>query len=133
MFSFSTRVHAALDYSFSLFLMLAPAIFGFGEAKAETTIPIISGVMICFYSFFTNYDGGLYHYFTYKLHCILDLLIGLLIMTSPWLFGFKDFVFKPHFYIGLCFSIVALISLLPLIKWKEFFVHKHYTDIIGSH
>ena len=133
MFSLATRVHAALDYSFSLFLMLAPAIFGFGEADAETVLPIVAGVLICFYSFFTKYEGGLYHFFPLKLHYLFDLIIGLLITFSPWIFGFNDMVYKPHFYIGLGFSILAFASLAPMIRWNKLFEHKQLGQFIGSH
>jgi hypothetical protein len=131
MFSFPRRLHAILDYSSSVFLMLAPAIFGFGEADMETIIPIVAGVMICFYSFFTNYEGGLYHYFPMRVHYLFDLGIGLLVCTSPWVFDFKDMVYKPHFFIGLAFSIIALLGLLPLLRFHKPSLHKPAANIIS--
>jgi hypothetical protein len=133
MFPLPTRIHAVLDYSFSLFLMLSPAIFGFGEAKLETIIPIASGMLICFYSFFTNYEGGLYRLFPLKLHYILDLGIGLLITTSPWVFGFRDIIYKPHLYSGLAFTIVSILNLLPLLKSYKFLFHRPSGSLLGSH
>ena len=113
--------------------MLSPAIFGFGEGDLETIIPIAGGVLICFYSFFTNYEGGLYHYFPIKLHYVFDTFVGLLIMTSPWVFGFKDFISKPHFYSGLMFTCISLMSLIPLINWHKVLPHKPFANLQESH
>ena len=119
MFPLPTRYHAILDYSFSLFLMLAPAIFGFGEAQAETIIPIIAGMSICFYSFFTKYEGGLSRIISIKLHYLFDLIIGFLVAISPWLFGFRSIVYKPHLFIGIAFMLLALAGLWPMIKIQK--------------
>ena len=127
--SMSTRVHAFLDYFFSLFLMLAPALFGFGEAGAETIIPILVGMTICFYSFFTNYEGGLYPTFSMPVHYVFDLALGILVATSPWLFGFRSFVYKPHLFIGLAFVVISLTGLLPLISYKLRW-HRHLPEFL---
>ena len=119
MFSLSTRIHAFIDYSFALFLMLAPAIFGFGEADRETIIPIIAGMTICFYSFFTKYEGGFYPLFSIRTHYLFDLAIGILVATSPWIFGFRDFVYRPHLVIGFAFMIVAIIGLRPMVRFQK--------------
>jgi len=114
-----TRYHAIVDYSFSLFLMLAPAIFGFGEAEAETIVPIVAGMTICFYSFFTKYEGGLSPIISIKLHYFFDIVVGLLVALSPWLFGFRQIVYKPHVFIGIAFMLVGGYNLWPLIKFQH--------------
>jgi hypothetical protein len=129
MFQLSTRLHAYLDYFFSLFLMLAPAIFGFGEADRETIIPILAGMMICFYSFFTNYEGGLYPRLSVKMHYVLDLAIGVMVMFSPWLFGFHNSVYKPHVLIGLFISLIAIVSLKPLVTLRKSGLQKPVTGL----
>src|SRR5438874_6134365 len=125
----STRLHAYLDYSISLFLMLAPAIFGFGEADRETIIPILAGMTICFYSFFTNYDGGLYPRLSMKTHYILDLAVGVMVMFSPWLFGFHNFVYKPHVLIGLIISLIAIVCLKPFVTLRKSGLQKTVTGL----
>jgi len=133
MFPLPRPVHAVLDYAFSLYLMLAPAIFAFGEGDLETIIPIVAGVLICFYSFFNNYDGGLYHYFPLKLHYLFDITIGLLVMTSPWVFGFKDIISKPHFYSGLIFTCISVVGFLPHIRWTRVSIEKAFGQLQESH
>ena len=124
MFHPSTRIHSILDYSFSLFLMLAPAIFGFGEAESETIIPILAGVIICFYSFFTKYEGGLSRVISLKFHYVLDFSIGLLVTISPWLFGFREIVYKPHLLIGIGFTLLAFTGLWPFLRSHIIELHR---------
>ena len=130
MFSLSTRIHALLDYTFSLFLMLAPALFEFGEADTETIIPILAGMTICFYSFFSRYEGGLYPIFSMRVHYLFDLAIGIFVATSPWIFGFRDFVYKPHLFIGLAFTIIAIIGIWPLVKIQKLRWPRPLADIL---
>ena len=125
--SISTRLHAILDYFFSLFLMLAPAIFGFGEADTETIIPIVAGMTICFYSFFTRYEGGLSPVFPMRVHFVFDVVVAVFVATSPWVFGFRSFVYKPHLFIGLAFGIQSILASWPLIityklRWQRYLV-----------
>ena len=124
MLPISTRLHAILDYFFSLFLMLAPAIFGFGEADMETIIPIIAGMTICFYSFFTRYPGGLYPVFPLRVHYLFDFAVAIFVATSPWVFGFRNFVYKPHLFIGFAFGLHTIFASWPLItsyklRWQR--------------
>ena len=130
MLSISTRLHAFLDYSLSLFLMLAPALFGFGEAGAETIILILLGMTLCFYSFFTKYEGGLYPVFSMPVHYLFDLAIGILVATSPWLFGFRDFVYKPHLFTGLVIVTLSLIGLWPLLGSYGFRWHRNLLNFL---
>lgn len=133
MLPFSTRLHAILDYFFGVFLMVAPALIGFGNADIETVIPILAGMTICFYSFFSKYEGGISPIFPMKVHYIFDLIIGIFVASSPWVFGFRDIVYKPHFLIGFAFILVAIYWLFPLVKLQKFRIPKLLGDIIGLH
>jgi hypothetical protein len=55
----STKLHALLDYFIALLSILSPLIFGFGEGKAETLLPIGYGMLLILYSFFTDYELGI--------------------------------------------------------------------------
>ncbi len=128
--SISTRLHSILDYFFSLFLMLAPAIFGFGEADIETIIPIVAGMTICFYSFFTRYEGGLYPVFPMGVHYLFDIVIGILVAISPWIFGFRDFVYKPHLFLGLAFSIHSILAGWPIMAAYKLRWQRHLLQLL---
>jgi hypothetical protein len=74
---------------------------------------------IAFYSFFTDYQGGVYPYISKKTHQLCDIFVGILIMTSPWLLGFKSIAYKPHLFIGLIFTILGLVYIWPLMGIKK--------------
>jgi hypothetical protein len=54
----------------------------------------------------TNYEFGLSKSISMRTHLMLDLMSGILLAASPWLFGFSDYVYLPHLLVGL-FEIAA--------------------------
>jgi hypothetical protein len=44
-----------------------------------------------------------------RIHLVLDLVSGLTLAFSPWLFGFSDYIFAPHVIGGILeMAVVAL-------------------------
>lgn len=87
-----TKVHAGMDYTVALILIVAPWLFGFAdESTAATWISVIAGVAMIGMSAITNYEGGfLGHAITMRMHLITDAILGIFLAASPWLFGFAD-------------------------------------------
>ena len=96
-----TRVHGLLDYLVGLLLIAAPWVFNFARGGAETWVPVALGVGALVYSVFTDYELGLVKRLPMGTHLTLDLLSGLLLAASPWLFGFSEFVWVPHVVLGV--------------------------------
>ncbi len=96
-----TRVHGILDYLVGLLLIAAPWVFNFDRGGAETWVPVALGVGALLYSVFTDYELGLVRRFPMPTHLTLDLLSGILLAASPWLFGFSEFVYLPHLILGV--------------------------------
>ena len=105
-----TRIHGFLDYLVGLLLIAAPWVFGFARGGAETWIPVILGAGALVYSLFTNYELGVVKRLPMPTHLTLDLLSGLLLAASPWLFGFSDFVYLPHLVLGVLEVGAALMT-----------------------
>jgi hypothetical protein len=59
---------------------------------------------------FTDYEPGLIKLLPMPLHLIIDFLSGLLLATSPWLFGFDDQLYLPHLVLGLTEIVITLFS-----------------------
>lgn len=97
----STKTHGILDYAVGLLLILSPWIFGFYRGGAESWVPIILGAGTILYSLITNYELSATKTISMKTHLTLDLLAGVFLAASPWLFGFAEFVFLPHLLIGI--------------------------------
>jgi hypothetical protein len=97
----STKTHGMLDYLMGIILIASPWIFGFATGGAEQWIPIILGAGALVYSMMTNYELGVFKTLSMKTHLTLDLMSGILLAASPWIFGFSDRVSTPHLILGL--------------------------------
>ena len=96
-----TRVHGYLDYIVGALLIAAPWLFDFADGGAETWIPVVLGAGAILYSLITDYEMGVSRKISMRTHLMLDLMSGILLATSPWLFGFADYVWGPHLILGL--------------------------------
>jgi hypothetical protein len=105
-----TKTHGYLDYIVGLLLIAAPWIFNFDRGGAETWVPVILGIGTIVYSLLTDYELGLSKTISMKTHLVLDMVAGLFLALSPWLFGFADYVWEPHLIVGILEIGVALMT-----------------------
>jgi hypothetical protein len=105
-----TKIHGILDYAMGLLLIASPWIFDFARDGAETWIPVILGVSTILYSLFTNYELGISGKISMKAHLGIDMVSGIFLAVSPWLFGFADYVYLPHVILGLTEVVAVLLS-----------------------
>lgn len=98
-----TRIHGFLDYGVGLLLILSPFLFGFADVtdRAGFRVPVFLGVAAVIYSLLTKYELGALSVLPMPVHLGLDFASGLLLATSPWLFGFSNEVFVPHVILGV--------------------------------
>lgn len=105
-----TRVHGILDYVVGAFIIAAPWAFGFTRSEAAKWTTLSAGSSALLYSMCTNYEMGAFKLLSMNAHLIMDILSGLLLIASPWLFGFADEVWLPHVIIGAVEVITALMT-----------------------
>lgn len=105
-----SRTHGIIDYLTGLLLIAAPWLFDFAAGGAETWIPVALGSMVLAYSLFTDYELSISRSIPLSTHLMLDMVSGIFLAISPWLFGFADYVSAPHLVIGLASFLVAAIS-----------------------
>src|SRR5215207_3205596 len=96
-----TRVHGYLDYIMGLLLIAAPWLFDFAEGAAKQWVPVILGAGAIIYSLMTDYELGVSRTISMPTHLMLDLVSGILLAISPWLFGFADEIYAPHLILGI--------------------------------
>jgi hypothetical protein len=94
-------IHALIDYIYAIVLIGAPYALGFAGFGAEHLVFWVVGFGAIVYSLLTNYRLGLVKLIPFRVHLGLDLLAGLLLVASPWLFGFADRLWVPHVVFGL--------------------------------
>jgi hypothetical protein len=96
-----TKTHGFMDYLVGIFLIAAPWIFNLDPSATEGMIFIILGVAAVVYSLVTKYELGVIKILSMKAHLTMDVLSGIVLAASPWLFGFSDKVYLPHLILGL--------------------------------
>ena len=101
-----TKTHAYLDYLVGMILIIAPWVLGFHRGGAETWVPVSFGALVIIYSLLTDYELGASRRIPMRMHLLLDLVGGIVLAVSPWLFNFDEHVSTPHLVLGL-FSIGA--------------------------
>ena len=105
-----TRVHGVLDYLMGILLIAAPWLLGFNQGGAETTVPVVLGIAVILYSLFTSYELGVFSLFSMRTHLTFDLLSGLFLAASPWIFGFAEYVYLPHLVLGIAEVMASLMT-----------------------
>ena len=96
----STRLHGVLDYLMGIVLIVAPWLLGFDD-DAAIWVPVILGAGVILYSLLTDYELGVVRTIPMTTHLTLDVLGGVVLAASPWLFRFSDEVWVPHLVLGL--------------------------------
>jgi hypothetical protein len=97
----TTKTHGYLDYFMGILLIVAPFILNFDRGGAETYVPVILGAGTIVYSLMTDYELGMFHWLPMGAHLTLDLLGGIFLAVSPWLFGFAGYIWAPHVVLGV--------------------------------
>jgi hypothetical protein len=105
-----TRIHGIADYLTGLLLIVAPFLFGFADGSAAQWVPMIVGGGILIMSLLTDYELSLARLIPMPVHLGIDGAGGLLLLASPWLFGFADRVLWPHVIIGVLEIGAALMT-----------------------
>ena len=107
-----TKVHGLLDYLVGIALAISPYLLWTTKMGVDLWIPLLAGVALIVISVCTDYEWGAAKTFTMRSHLTLDLLLGIFLAISPWLFGFADVVFVPFLVFGAFEIIAALVTKL---------------------
>lgn len=105
-----TRTHGIIDYATGALLIIAPYLFGFATGGIEQWLPQILGAMVIIMSLLTNYELSAAKVIPLKVHLGVDIIGGLLLAASPWLFGFASVIWWPHLLVGLMEVVVPLMT-----------------------
>jgi hypothetical protein len=106
-----TKFHAPLDYIVGVALIAAPWIFQFSDVTAATIVSIVLGIGLIAYSLITDYELGVWKVAPMAVHNLIDVVAGLFLAASPFIFGFSDEsanVWVPHVVVGLAAVFLGL-------------------------
>jgi hypothetical protein len=82
-------VHGLADYVLGAFLIAAPFLFGF-TADAATAVAIVAGVVVIVLAATTAWGTGLIKSVPVVVHAMLDYVLGVVLIASPFLFMLSD-------------------------------------------
>lgn len=110
----STRLHTIIGLIVGLALIVAPWLFGFADrGGAEMMTPIYIGIILILSELTTTSPLSLIKLVPMRIHIVLDALLGLVLLASPWLFEFSDLeanAWVPHVIVGILIIGYALVT-----------------------
>jgi hypothetical protein len=86
----SLTLHAMLEPFVAALLIAAPFLFGFSDRGAPTAVAIVAGIGVLMIGMSTQWRLSLIKAIPISAHLTLDLIVGGLLIASPFLFGFSD-------------------------------------------
>jgi hypothetical protein len=96
----STKTHGMLDYTVGALMIALPWLLGLPSSGWDARIFVMLGIAALAYSVFTDYELGGARVIPMRVHLMLDIVSGVLLAASPFLFGFADRVMAPHLVFG---------------------------------
>jgi hypothetical protein len=86
----SLKAHNVIDYTVALLLMLTPALGEFLEITVAKDLFRVLGILLLAYSLVTKYEFSAWRALPLGAHMTLDLALGLVLLLSPWVLGYRD-------------------------------------------
>ena len=105
-----TGVHGTLDYLASGVNLILPWLLRLEDEPPAALTPRLAGGMGAGYSLITDYELGAVKVLPMPAHLALDAAKGVLLASSPWLFGFAkngSRYWLPHVLMGTADLLAA--------------------------
>jgi len=102
----SAKIHGVIDYIVGFLFVFMPLALDLDSDAAPAMVFQYLGIFTVVYSMLTRYEYGLVRVVPVKVHLGLDILSGIFLLMSPWIFGFAGEIFVPYVVFGL-FEVLA--------------------------
>jgi hypothetical protein len=110
----STKLHTVIGLIVGVLLLFAPALLGFADNAAASMVSIIVGIFIIANELITTSPYSPLKLVPMKVHIVLDVITGVFLALSPWLFSFMDSnqpsQWVPHLVVGIMVAGYALLT-----------------------
>jgi VIT1/CCC1 family predicted Fe2+/Mn2+ transporter len=93
-------VHGLIEYAVGVLFIIAPFLFNF-DSGAATALSIIVGVAVITITATSGLPTSLIGSISRPAHVVLDYLLAVLLIASPFVFGFSDETGPTVFFIAL--------------------------------
>jgi hypothetical protein len=84
------NLHAALEPLIAIVIIAAPWIFGFSAVDDAKTVCIVVGVVMLLAGAMTDWRLSIARVIPLRIHRMTDLLLGAVLILSPFVLGFSD-------------------------------------------
>jgi hypothetical protein len=84
------NMHAAIEPLMAIAIIASPWIFGFSEVDSATATCVVVGIVMLIAGSMTDWRLSLVRLIPLRMHFATDLLIGAVLIVSPFVFGFSD-------------------------------------------
>ena len=97
----TNKIHSYLDYPVALGLLIIPSILGLGASNPLAFwLSVVTGVAALGLTILTDHQTGVIKVLPYKLHLIVDFLVGLAFVAAPFVLGFTGLDAAYYWAIG---------------------------------
>lgn len=94
----NSTVHGVIDYLVVIALLLSPSFFGMDSLVANLTYSI-AGIHLVL-TVLTRFKLGLIKMIPLRVHGLVELVVGIVLLFVPWIFGFPNDPVGSNFYFG---------------------------------
>jgi hypothetical protein len=105
----NSRLHGALDYALAGVFLLAPAVLRLDYPAGP--LAYITGSIYLALALFTRYPLGVIGMIPFALHGLIEGVLAVVWIVSPWLFGFADDGAARNLYVGGGVGLLVLVAL----------------------
>jgi hypothetical protein len=110
----SSKAHTVIGLIVGIVLVLAPSLFNFNDTAPASMVAIWVGIFILLNELITTSPFSPLKLIPMKAHIVVDVLTGLFLALSPWLFNFADMnepsQWVPHLVVGILTAGYALMT-----------------------
>lgn len=110
----SSKAHTVIGLIVGVALLFAPSIFGFNDNQAASAVAMWVGIFILLNELITTSPYSPLKLVPMRIHIALDVVTGLFLAASPWIFQFMDGSqnnqWVPHVVVGVMVMGYALLT-----------------------
>lgn len=104
------QIHAYLDYPVAVALMALPFLLGLGSSNQfALQLSVGTGIAAFVLTLLTDHQLGVYKVIPYKGHLLVDALVGLVFVVSPFVFSFEGL--DAYYYWIIGGAVLTVVSL----------------------
>lgn len=104
---FTRKFHAYIDYPVALGLIAMPFLFGFEGAAFG--LSVLTGVAALVLTLITDHETGVIKVLPYKLHLLVDGLVGAAFIAAPFVLGLSGLAMAYYLVLGV--TVLAVVGL----------------------